>query len=88
MEALNEAGTLYLARGDLDRAAAFHRQALELARRIGSSWDEAHALAGLGRCDLATGQTGDAKARLARHRRSSSGSARPRPATFPANWAP
>jgi hypothetical protein len=32
------------------------RPGLELARDIGSAWDEAHALAGLGRCALAVGQ--------------------------------
>jgi len=31
------------------------RQALELVRAIASSWDEAHALVGLGRCALAAG---------------------------------
>ena len=30
---------------------------LDLARQIGSSWDQAHALAGLGRCVLAAGHT-------------------------------
>jgi hypothetical protein len=33
-----------------------HFKALALARAIGSSWDEAHALAGLGRCALAAGR--------------------------------
>ena len=41
-----------------------HRQALDLAREIGSAWDEAHALAGLGRCALAAGDTDGAKTRL------------------------
>ena len=31
------------------------QQALELARAIANSWDEAHALVGLGRCALAVG---------------------------------
>ena len=57
-------GTLHRVRGDLDRAGACHRQALDLAREIGSSWDEAHALAGLGRCALAAGRTADAAADL------------------------
>ena len=41
-----------------------HRQALDLAREIDSSWDEACALAGLGRCGLAAGRTADAVADL------------------------
>ena len=42
--------------GNPGQAQAWHRQALELAREIDSSWDEAHALAGLGRCALAEGR--------------------------------
>ena len=34
-----------------------HQQALDLARGIGTPWDEAHALAGLGRCALTAGDT-------------------------------
>jgi tetratricopeptide (TPR) repeat protein len=49
---------------DLNRARAGHRQALELARKIGSEWDQAHALAGLGRCALASGRPADAIANL------------------------
>ena len=41
-----------------------HRQALDLAREIDSSLDEACALAGLGRCALAAGRTADAVADL------------------------
>jgi hypothetical protein len=37
---------------------------LSLARKIGSSWDGAYALAGLGRCALAAGRTSDAEASL------------------------
>jgi hypothetical protein len=37
-----------------------HQQALELARGVASAWDEAHALAGLGRCAIAVGQPADA----------------------------
>ena len=37
------------------QAQRCHQQALDLARAIASSWDEAHALAGLGRCALAAG---------------------------------
>ena len=46
--------------GGLRQAGSCHRQALDLARQIGSSWDEAHALAGLGRCALAAGHTAGA----------------------------
>jgi len=59
-EFLNEAGALHRAGGDLRQARACHQQALGLARQIGSAWDEAHALAGLGRCALAAGHTGQA----------------------------
>ncbi len=52
-EALNEAGTLYRTRGDIDRARFYHQQALDLARETRIAWDEAHSLAGLGRCALA-----------------------------------
>ncbi len=48
-EALNEAGTLHRVCGDLSAAGSCHRKALDLAREIGMSWDEAHALVGLGR---------------------------------------
>ena len=48
--ALNESGTLSRARGDLSQARACHQQALDLARRTGIALEEAHALAGLGRC--------------------------------------
>ena len=53
--ALNERGTLYRASGDLARAEGCHQLARELARDTASPWDEAHALAGLGRCALAAG---------------------------------
>ncbi|MGH3405480.1 MAG: tetratricopeptide repeat protein [Streptosporangiaceae bacterium] len=49
-EALNETGALHLARGDLTAAGHCYRQALDLARQIGSPVDEETALAGLGRC--------------------------------------
>jgi tetratricopeptide (TPR) repeat protein len=63
-ELLSELGTLHRVRGDLDQAVVCHRQALDLAREIDSSWDEAHALAGLGRCALAAGRTANARADL------------------------
>jgi len=60
VETLNEAGTLHRVRRDLRQAGSCHQQALDLARQIASSWDEAHALAGLARCALATGRTAEA----------------------------
>ena len=45
-------------------ARSFHQRALELARQIGSPLDEAHALAGLGRCALADGRAAEAEAGL------------------------
>jgi tetratricopeptide (TPR) repeat protein len=65
-EALNELGALYRVRGDLDRARACHRRALDQARRDESDRDEAQALTGLGRCAVVAGQTADAKASLER----------------------
>ena len=49
-EALNKRGTLHRVNGDLAQAEGCHQQALELARAIANSWDEAHVLVGLGRC--------------------------------------
>jgi Tfp pilus assembly protein PilF len=49
------------ARGDLRQAGSFHQRALDLARQIGDSLDEAHALAGLGRCARAAGHTARAE---------------------------
>lgn len=63
-EALNETGTLLRIRGDLDQARTCHSRALHLAREIGSSQDEACALAGVGRCDLADGRIASAQASL------------------------
>ena len=62
--ALNETGTLRRVTGDLAWAEECHRQALDLARQICSSWDEAHALAGLGRCALAADHATQAEALL------------------------
>ena len=59
--ALNEKGTLHRASGDLAQAEECHQRALDLARAIASSWDEAHALAGLGRCALAAGHATQAE---------------------------
>jgi DNA-binding SARP family transcriptional activator/tetratricopeptide (TPR) repeat protein len=63
-EGLNEAGALYRACDELDRAVTCHQQALDLALAIDSPWDEACALAGLGRCALAAGRIADAGAYL------------------------
>jgi hypothetical protein len=48
----------------LRQAGSCHQQALGLARQIGSAWDEAHALAGLGRCALAAGHAATAEGML------------------------
>ena len=37
---------------------------LDLVREIGIAWDEAHALAGLGRCALAAGRMAEAAGQL------------------------
>jgi tetratricopeptide (TPR) repeat protein len=63
-EALNAIGTLYRVSGDLAQAEGYHQQALDLARAIANSWDEAHALAGLGRCALAASHATQAAALL------------------------
>ena len=63
-EALNETGILHRVSGDLAHAEGCHRQALDLARTIGSYWNEAHALAGLGRCALAADHATQAAALL------------------------
>jgi tetratricopeptide (TPR) repeat protein len=46
------------------QAEGCHEQALEVARAINDSEDEAHALAGLGRCAQAAGRTAEGEARL------------------------
>jgi transcriptional regulator with XRE-family HTH domain len=63
-EALNERGALHQVSGELALAEGCHQRALDLAREIGSAWDEAHALAGLGRCARAAGHA--TQGRLAR----------------------
>ena len=63
-EVLNEMGILQRLHANLDRAKELHLQALALAREIGSFWDEAHALANLGRCALAAGSLTDAESYL------------------------
>jgi tetratricopeptide (TPR) repeat protein/transcriptional regulator with XRE-family HTH domain len=59
--ALNERGALYRVSGELALAEKCHRQSLEVSRHLTSSWDEAHALAGLGRCALAVGNATQAE---------------------------
>jgi tetratricopeptide (TPR) repeat protein len=61
---LNEIGTLHRDRGELDQAEACHQQALDLAPEIDSSWDEAHALAGVGRCAIASGRNAEGRTGL------------------------
>jgi tetratricopeptide (TPR) repeat protein/transcriptional regulator with XRE-family HTH domain len=58
---LNEAGTLSRTGGDLSQARSYHQQALDLARLMGIPLEEAHALAGLGRCALLAGHTAEAE---------------------------
>ena len=62
--ALNDRGTLHRVCGELAQAEGCHQQALELARAIASSWNEAHAVAGLGRCALAVGHAARAEVLL------------------------
>ncbi len=61
---LNDKGTLHRVSGDFAQAEDCHQQALELARAVASSWDEAHALAGLGRCAMSAGHATQAEALL------------------------
>ena len=86
--ALNEKGTLHRVSGDLTSAEESHQQALELARAIASPWDEARALAGLGRCALAGERAARPRPYCGRRWRYSSGSARPRPRTCSPSWTP
>jgi tetratricopeptide (TPR) repeat protein/transcriptional regulator with XRE-family HTH domain len=60
----NESATLNRIRGDLGRACSSHQQALHLARQLGIVLEEAHALAGLGRCARAADRTPEAEDRL------------------------
>jgi tetratricopeptide (TPR) repeat protein len=57
-EALNETGALHLARGELTAGGHCYREALDLARQIGSPVDERTALAGLDRCARAAAGSG------------------------------
>jgi hypothetical protein len=61
---LNERGTLHRISGDLAQAEGCHQRVLELARAIASSWDEAHALAGMSRCAIAAGHATQAEVLL------------------------
>ena len=58
--ALIEKGTLYAIQGELTEAEGCYLQALELARDMFSPWDEARALAGLGRCAMGNGDPAQA----------------------------
>jgi tetratricopeptide (TPR) repeat protein/transcriptional regulator with XRE-family HTH domain len=62
--ALNESATLSRIRGDLGHACSSHQEALDLARQLGIALEEAHALAGLGRCAQAASRTAEAEDRL------------------------
>jgi hypothetical protein len=46
---------LHLIRSDVTGAWLLYQRTLDLARQVTSPWDEAHALAGLGRCARADG---------------------------------
>jgi tetratricopeptide (TPR) repeat protein len=61
--ALNERGTLYRL-GERALAEGCHQRSPGLSRESYSAWDEAHALAGLGRCALADGDAARAGALL------------------------
>lgn len=61
---LNETGTLHRVTGELAQARQCHQRSLELARAIASPWDEAQALAGLGRCAITASDTAQAEVLL------------------------
>jgi hypothetical protein len=67
-EALNEIGTIDRVHGELDKARASHSQALGLARESDNSMQEAMALTGIGRCDLAAHRIAAARGNLSRAR--------------------
>jgi tetratricopeptide (TPR) repeat protein len=62
--ALNELGGVYRIADEVDRAITAHQEALELAALVPSPLDEAHSLAGFGRCALARGRSREGAARL------------------------
>ena len=62
--ALNELGAVHRLAGDVDRAVAAHREALELADLVPSPWDQAQSLAGFGRCAVARGRRREGSAAL------------------------
>ena len=57
-------GTLHRVGGEFARSENCQLWALTLARAIASPWDQACALAGLGRSAMAAGHTSDAKSCL------------------------
>jgi hypothetical protein len=66
-EVLNVTGMLNRVSGEPAEAGACHQQALELTRAIGSTWDDAYALAdltGLARCAAAADHSTRAEALL------------------------
>ena len=87
-ETLNGAGTLHRVRGDFSAAGTCRQQALDLAREIGGSWIEAHALVGGPAALWPPDAPPTPKRTSGKHGISSSGSAQPRPTGFPPNWTP
>jgi tetratricopeptide (TPR) repeat protein len=63
-EVLNELGTLHRLSGQLAAARESHREALAAARDTDNPWNEAHALAGLGRRAVAAGDAAQAETLL------------------------
>ncbi|WP_461038397.1 ATP-binding protein, partial [Streptomyces mayteni] len=61
-EALNSVGDLLAATGSAGEALASYRRALDLARRVSSPLDAAHALEGTGRCQARLGDERAARA--------------------------
>ena len=89
VKALNESGTLSRIRGDLGQARSCHQQALDLARQFGIALEEAKALpAWAGAPGPPPTADPRPKTSCGRRWRSSSGSARPKPPTYPPNWTP
>lgn len=60
VRAFNKRRTLYRVSADHAAGRGCHRQTPDLARTIGSPWDEVRTSAGLGRCALAVGQASQA----------------------------
>jgi DNA-binding SARP family transcriptional activator/tetratricopeptide (TPR) repeat protein len=65
-ESLTLLAKLHVTRTEIATARLLYQQALDLARQMTSPWAEAHALAGLGRCAHADGNTQHAISQLTR----------------------